>query len=395
MTRLTENSLARFVLTSEYQSYRAHHIDHYYCGSVNLWRDFFRPEHLRLLLGRAAGESCTLVDRETITYDPLWRIDVKHRQWRPPGRIDDQPVPRLGRWYPQGILVDVDNIYRQSRQPMRVVGVDEQLIGVDCNHPLANVTVTIRAHVDSVSKQNKERGGRCTDWLEEALGEGPGMQMLREFEHPDYHDPDRFSRSAERDDQLFYDRPRIINHIDFQAQRHLMSCTEKLVAAGDRVLDLMSSVNSHLPKNAIVTGLGMNMEELQANELLHDRLVHDLNRNPLLPFAESSFDVVCCHLSFEYLLQPDRVVREIARVLRPGGVVIVSLSNRWFPEKVTRIWTKLHQFERAGYVLDYLRDHFDDFATTSFRNWPRPEHDPHYFEQHLSDPLHVITGFKQ
>lgn len=395
MKRLTENSLARFILTCEYRSHHCFHSDHYYCGSVNLWRDFFRPEHMHLLLGLAEGDNCTLVNGETITYDPIWRVDIKSHQWRPHGKFDQLSVPRQGRWYPQGFLAEVDNIYPQSRQPMRIVAIEGETITADCNHPLADVAVTVKIHVDSLTTQDRERGGRCTDWLEEALGEGPGMQLLRGSARPDFHEPDQFVRSMENDDQLFYEKSRLVNHIDKQTQAHLLSCTEKSVVAGDRVLDLMSSINSHLPSAAVVTGLGMNMEELQVNERLQERVVHDLNSNPILPFDDSIFDLVCCHLSFEYLLQPKLVMREVARVLRPGGGVFISFANRWFPEKVTRIWTKLHEFERMGYVLDYLRDYFDDFGTTSFRNWPRPEDDPHYFELHLSDPLYVVTGYKK
>jgi hypothetical protein len=395
MTRLTENSLAQFILISEYQSYHTHHVDHYFCGSVNLWRDFFRPHHLQQLVGMSAGERCSLVQQETITYDPLWRIDVNAWQWRPPGQAEEQPVPRVGRWYPQGFLVGVDNIYPQNRQPMRILAVDEQRIIADCNHPLANEVVSIDLQVVSVSSHERERGGRCTDWLEDAFADGPGMQLVRESERPDYDEPDGFSRLAAEDDRSFYDTPRLVNHIDSQARAHLLSCMEKIVAEGDRVLDLMSSINSHLPPAAIVTGLGMNMAEMEANELLRERVVHDLNREPKLPFGDSRFDLVCCHLSFEYLIAPVEIVQEIARVLRPGGCVVISFANRWFPEKVTKLWTKLHEFERMGYVVDCLREHFDDFSTTSFRNWPRPVNDPHYFELHLSDPLYVVSGYKQ
>jgi|HubBroStandDraft_2_1064218.scaffolds.fasta_scaffold32341_2 ubiquinone/menaquinone biosynthesis C-methylase UbiE len=48
----------------------------------------------------------------------------------------------------------------------------------------------------------------------------------------------------------------------------------------------------------------------------------------LLPFPDASFDHVVCLGVFEYLSTYDRCLEEIHRVLRPGGVVIISLPTR-------------------------------------------------------------------
>jgi SAM-dependent methyltransferase len=86
---------------------------------------------------------------------------------------------------------------------------------------------------------------------------------------------------------------------------------------------------------------------------------------------------------------------EVARVLRPDGLCVVSFSNRWFPEKVTRIWQQLHEFERLGYVLEIMQTCFHELTSTTFRNWPRASDDPHYFEKKVSDPLYLVTGRKK
>jgi SAM-dependent methyltransferase len=46
-----------------------------------------------------------------------------------------------------------------------------------------------------------------------------------------------------------------------------------------------------------------------------------------LPFASSSFDVVVMSEVIEHLLRPERAVWEIARVLRPGGVFVMTTNN--------------------------------------------------------------------
>jgi SAM-dependent methyltransferase len=52
-----------------------------------------------------------------------------------------------------------------------------------------------------------------------------------------------------------------------------------------------------------------------------------------LPFDDASFDLVCCSEVLEHLLRPDLAVREMARVLAPGGVMILTVPNvaywRW------------------------------------------------------------------
>jgi 2-polyprenyl-6-hydroxyphenyl methylase/3-demethylubiquinone-9 3-methyltransferase len=47
-----------------------------------------------------------------------------------------------------------------------------------------------------------------------------------------------------------------------------------------------------------------------------------------LPFAAGSFDGVVCSSVLEYVRSPPRVLTELARVLRPGGRLLVSVPNR-------------------------------------------------------------------
>ena len=46
-----------------------------------------------------------------------------------------------------------------------------------------------------------------------------------------------------------------------------------------------------------------------------------------LPFAEDSFDVALCLDVIEHVVFPDQTIREILRVLRPGGIAIVTTPN--------------------------------------------------------------------
>jgi SAM-dependent methyltransferase len=46
--------------------------------------------------------------------------------------------------------------------------------------------------------------------------------------------------------------------------------------------------------------------------------------SPQLPFADHTFDVVCCSLLLSYLKRPQALLRELYRVARPGAVVVLS-----------------------------------------------------------------------
>jgi len=73
----------------------------------------------------------------------------------------------------------------------------------------------------------------------------------------------------------------------------------------------------------------MNEYELSQNKQLSSYDVKNLNNDPSFPYEDESFDVVTCVVSIDYLNKPQQVFKEIGRVLRPGGVCMLSMSNRW------------------------------------------------------------------
>lgn len=151
--------------------------------------------------------------------------------------------------------------------------------------------------------------------------------------------PSAFDRQDESPDPIFYRVPRFVVHIDAATITSLTNYYAEVLHEGADVLDLMSSWVSHLPdapRLGRVAGLGMNAEELAANERLDDWNVQDLNAEPSLPYPDASFDFVLNAVSVQYLKRPFAVFGEVARVLRPGGVSIVAMSHRCFPTKAIR-----------------------------------------------------------
>jgi ubiquinone/menaquinone biosynthesis C-methylase UbiE/ribosomal protein S27AE len=48
-----------------------------------------------------------------------------------------------------------------------------------------------------------------------------------------------------------------------------------------------------------------------------------------LPFLDETFDAVACVEALEFMPSPERVLSEMARVLRPGGVLLATNRVNW------------------------------------------------------------------
>ena len=151
--------------------------------------------------------------------------------------------------------------------------------------------------------------------------------------------------------------PRLVVHIDDQAIAAVSSLFRNLIPPNSVVLDLMSSWRSHWPEGhpkARMTGLGLNATEMADNPDLDGYIVHDVNLDPILPFENGSFDAVVITVSAQYLTQPVETFGQVDRVLRPGGVFIVTFSNRMFPTKAVRIWRESSDKGRADLISTYM-----------------------------------------
>ena len=53
--------------------------------------------------------------------------------------------------------------------------------------------------------------------------------------------------------------------------------------------------------------------------------------------------------------QPEKVFSEIYRVLKPGGVCIITFSNRQFYEKAISAWRDSSGYSRSGLIKSYFQ----------------------------------------
>ncbi|MEL4897885.1 class I SAM-dependent methyltransferase [Crocosphaera sp. Alani8] len=159
-------------------------------------------------------------------------------------------------------------------------------------------------------------------------------------------------------DREFYAFPRFVTHVDEGFIDQLTNLYQQHLQPQTRVLDLMSSWVSHLPDDLQfdhVEGHGMNQEELAKNPRLDHYFVQNLNDNPKLPLQDNDFSAVLIAVSVQYLQYPEAIFSEIHRVLKPGGIVIVSFSNRMFYQKAISAWRDGTDALRIQLVKNYFR----------------------------------------
>ncbi len=169
--------------------------------------------------------------------------------------------------------------------------------------------------------------------------------------------PEERGKLDQENDNEFYAVPRFVTHVDESFIDQLTNLYREQLQPQTRILDLMSSWVSHLPEEmefAHVEGHGMNEEELAKNPRFDHYFVQNLNQNPQLPLPDEDFDAVLNAVSVQYLQYPEAIFSEMHRILKPGGVAIMSFSNRMFYQKAIAAWRENSELGRVHLVKNYF-----------------------------------------
>lgn len=119
------------------------------------------------------------------------------------------------------------------------------------------------------------------------------------------------------------------------------------IAQGDCLLDLGCGEGRHiihacLEHNILGVGVDLSLRDLrtaaerfapfsQYNSQSH--LVLQQSDATCLPFADNSFDKIICSEVLEHIENYAGVLQEICRILKPGGILALSVPRAW-PEKI-------------------------------------------------------------
>ena len=150
--------------------------------------------------------------------------------------------------------------------------------------------------------------------------------------------------------------------------RHCLpaSLRDKIEVDASELKRLLAEAAAEVPRNSLVLDAGAG--EGQYRDLFaHTRYIgvdlavgdaawnysglSALNTLERLSFPDGVFDVVVCTQVLEHVAEPERVLCELQRVLRPGGRLLLSAPQRWHEHQTP------HDFFRyTSYGLEHLLD---------------------------------------
>jgi FKBP-type peptidyl-prolyl cis-trans isomerase 2 len=321
---------------------------------VNPVNDIFPRDMRDALEGKRAGESvrfsytprlCIPRRRESLVLT-LNRDRLRRKT------VSGEPIlPRVGRFYPQGHIDGLLDIYPDTLTPFRLTALDDDTFTADRNHPLADVPVTIEAKIQYLEPRETGAYGSLTHWRETVCDWGPGMQAMLDGEPPDFFHPAFFDHERDLDENCRIPQP------DGAALRNYQTVLDRFIAPGMRVMDL--SPDSERPSG--------------------------------------KYDAAVCLCALEYMDRPVDILRYIDYFLQPGAPVILASTDAFDPACAIRGWRELHPFERMGLALEYLRmaGFTHEPGTISIRNDWRNRDDRRFLEtKGVSDPLFIAYARK-
>lgn len=332
-----------------------HHEEIFIGRRFNAANDIFPTGMRETLEGKCAGESVTR------SYAPRYCIPRFREsnvltlgldRLRPKTRQGVPIIPRRGRFYPQGHIDGLLDVYPDTLTPFRLTNLTGEAFTADRNHPLAAIPVTFKATIQYLEQRDAGSYGALTHWREKTCDWGPGMQARHHGRPTDFFFPEFFDPMGPSD------APPCPLLPDGAARRNMAAVTARHVDPAMRILDL----------------------------------------SPGSPSPSGEYDGVLCHNGFETLTAPVPVLSEAAAHLPTGAPVVIAFTETFDPNRTVRGWVNLHPFERMGLALEYLRlaglDR--DASTVSLRNDWRDRDDPRFMETRgVSDPVYVVCGHKR
>lgn len=200
-----------------------------------------------------------------------------------------------------------------------------------------------------------------------------------------------FQRVDDRDDATYFETCDKDFSMDQGGRLAVAALYRATLSPEAEILDLMAGPQTALPDDIAfpyVTGLDVSENLMQGNARLASRVVFDLNDAAPLPFPDAHFDAVLLCDGLPYLTHPQHVISQAERVLRPGGALVVTFSDRFYSRKAFALWQALEAEDRVRLVTIFMtRAGLTDLDTGDVT----PPEDLNAWQ----DTVHAVIGRKQ
>jgi SAM-dependent methyltransferase len=149
--------------------------------------------------------------------------------------------------------------------------------------------------------------------------------------------------------------------------------TQFPVTPGERVLDMGCGGGRHAfalyKQGARVVALDMDAAELKDVAGMFGALEAEVPEGATaqairgdayrLPFADASFDKLIAAEILEHLPRDTDAMAELARVLKPGGQIAITVP-RWLPERICWALSDAYHANEGGHIRIYREDELRD-----------------------------------
>jgi len=169
-----------------------------------------------------------------------------------------------------------------------------------------------------------------------------------------------------------------------------------LLNAGDIVLDLGCGegrhvINAYLHGDVLALGVDLSLRDLSTAKQRFAPFAQDGDKNfclqqadaTRLPFADESIDKIICSEVLEHIENYQGVLREINRVLKPNGILAVSVPRAW-PERICWWLSAAYHQVEGGHIRIFngrkLRQEIESLQLQfTKRHWAHALHSPFWW----------------
>lgn len=147
---------------------------------------------------------------------------------------------------------------------------------------------------------------------------------------------------------------------------------------GDKILDLgcgNGNIINLLKKERKADYFGLDISENmieEAKKKCGEDVKFTVGDSENLPYQDGQFDIIICNASFHHYTQPEVAIKEIKRVLKSGGTLI--LGDPTVPELVRGLFNKMLPYTDSGDFKIYgKKDILPIFEAHGFKieDWKR------------------------